>query len=130
MKKFEARTAKPEKGNPYYNTKSKGGYSTAIVGSPIDPDCNVLHNCFSGDTKIITREGVMRLDSLVDEEIEVLTVDGTYHTAIGGYYGEQEMYEVTLRNGSKVICTADHRWLVRKISYFNTKRCCLNQRLI
>lgn len=45
MKKFEARTTKPEKGNPYYNTKSKGGYSTAIIGSPTDPDCNVLHNC-------------------------------------------------------------------------------------
>jgi hypothetical protein len=45
MKKFEARTTKPEKGNPYYNTKSKGGYSTAIVGSPTDPDCNVLSNC-------------------------------------------------------------------------------------
>lgn len=45
MKRFESRTTKPEKGNKFYNTKAKGGYSSAIVGSPTDPDCNVLHNC-------------------------------------------------------------------------------------
>lgn len=43
--KFEPRLTKPEKGNPYYNTKSNGGYSTAIKGSPTDKDCNVLANC-------------------------------------------------------------------------------------
>ena len=42
---FVPRTTKPEKGNPYYNTKSNGGYSDAIVGKPTDPDCNVLANC-------------------------------------------------------------------------------------
>lgn len=42
---FTPRTTKPEAGNPYYNTKSNGGYSTAIVGSPTDAGCNVLHNC-------------------------------------------------------------------------------------
>ena len=39
------RTSKPESGNPYYNTKSVGGYSNAIVGYPQDPGCNVLANC-------------------------------------------------------------------------------------
>lgn len=42
---FEARYSKPEKGNPYYNTISNGGYSRAIKGKPTDPDCDVLHNC-------------------------------------------------------------------------------------
>lgn len=45
MAKFTPRFTKPEKGNKFYNTISNGGYSTAIVGSPKDPDCNVLHNC-------------------------------------------------------------------------------------
>lgn len=44
-KTFVKRLSKPEKGNPYYNTKSNGGYSTAIVGKPTDKDCNVLANC-------------------------------------------------------------------------------------
>lgn len=42
---FTPRTTKPEKGNPYYNTKANGGYSNAIVGKPTDKGCNVLANC-------------------------------------------------------------------------------------
>ena len=42
---FTPRLTKPEKGNKYYITKAKGGYSSAIQGSPTDPDCNVLANC-------------------------------------------------------------------------------------
>lgn len=39
------RTTKPGKGNKFYITKSKGGYSTCIQGSPTDSECNVLANC-------------------------------------------------------------------------------------
>lgn len=42
---FTMRTTKPEKGNKYYITKSAGGWSDAIVGSPTDSNCNVLSNC-------------------------------------------------------------------------------------
>ena len=42
---FNPRMKKPEAGNPYYNTKSNGGYSDAIVGRPTDIGCNVLANC-------------------------------------------------------------------------------------
>lgn len=42
---FKPRLTKPEAGNPYYNTVGAGGCSTAILGSPTDPDCNVLANC-------------------------------------------------------------------------------------
>lgn len=45
LKKFKPRFTKPERGNPFYNTITNGGYSTAIVGCPTDPDCNVLGNC-------------------------------------------------------------------------------------
>lgn len=60
--KFTPRLTKPEAGNKYYITRAKGGWSTAIVGNPTDPDCNVLHNCVGyafgrfneiiGDTKM------------------------------------------------------------------------------
>lgn len=42
---MKMRTSKPEKGNKFYITKSKGGYSTCIQGNPTDKDCNVLANC-------------------------------------------------------------------------------------
>lgn len=42
---FKPRLTKPEKGNKYYITKAKGGYSSAIEGKPTDKDCNVLSNC-------------------------------------------------------------------------------------
>lgn len=42
---FKMRTTKPEAGNKYYITKSKGGWSDAIKGSPTDENCDVLSNC-------------------------------------------------------------------------------------
>ena len=42
---FTPRLTRPEAGNKYYITKAAGGYSDAVKGSPIDPTCNVLHNC-------------------------------------------------------------------------------------
>lgn len=45
MANFVPRTAKPEKGNKFYNTIGNGGWSTAITGKPTDQMCNVLANC-------------------------------------------------------------------------------------
>ena len=42
---MKIRTTKPESGNKFYNTVSKGGYSHCIVGYPTDKSCNVLANC-------------------------------------------------------------------------------------
>ena len=42
---YNARMTKPEAGNKYYITKSRGGYSDAVQGQPTDSDCNVLSNC-------------------------------------------------------------------------------------
>lgn len=43
---FIPRLKKPESGNPYYNTPTKGGYAVgAILGKPTDAGCNVIANC-------------------------------------------------------------------------------------
>lgn len=42
---FTPRLTRPEAGNPYYNTRAKGGYSNAIQGKPTDSGCDVLSNC-------------------------------------------------------------------------------------
>lgn len=46
----------PDAGNPFYNTKKNGGYSTAIVGKPTCDGLNVLSNCVSATPT----EGFMR----------------------------------------------------------------------
>ena len=42
---FTPRLTRPEAGNKYYIRRQNGGYSTAILGKPTDPQCNVLGNC-------------------------------------------------------------------------------------
>lgn len=42
---FNMRTSKPGAGNKFFITRSAGGYSQCIVGSPTDAQCNVLANC-------------------------------------------------------------------------------------
>lgn len=42
---FTPRFKIPDAGNPYYNTKSNGGYSNAIQGKPVEKGLNVLRNC-------------------------------------------------------------------------------------
>lgn len=42
---FVPRLTRPEAGNKYYITRSAGGWSDAVKGSPTDKACNVLHNC-------------------------------------------------------------------------------------
>lgn len=45
MASFTPRLTRPEKGNKFYNTRSNGGWSTAIKGKPTDPNDDVLSNC-------------------------------------------------------------------------------------
>jgi intein/homing endonuclease len=113
---FTPRLTRPEKGNKYYITKGNGGYSPAIKGKPTDAQCDVLANCFSGDTKIITRSGVVRLDSIEGQDVYVLSKDGKYRLAHGCYFGMQHMYKVIMNNGDEFICTGNHRWIVHKVS--------------
>lgn len=42
---FTPRLTLPEKGNPYYNTKKNGGYSSAVQGKPTEDGLDVLRNC-------------------------------------------------------------------------------------
>ena len=43
--KFKIMTSLPAKGNKFYNTRSNGGYSTCIQGSPVQSGRNIYSNC-------------------------------------------------------------------------------------
>lgn len=112
---FVPRLTIPEYGNKYYNSTGNGGYAVGCIkGSPQQPGLDILSNCFSGDTKIITRDGIVRLDAIIDKDVLVLSKDGIYRHARGRYFGEQNVYKVTFSNGSEYVCTANHRWYVKR----------------
>lgn len=78
---------------------------------------NALHNCFSGDTKLITNLGVKRFDEFYDgNQIQVKDKDGKWRNAIVRNYGKQPMFDVTLktpRSKCTVTCTSNHRWILK-----------------
>ena len=106
---FVPRLTAPSYTDPNWISRSYGGKNPCII---VGNNGSVLPNCFTGDTKIITRDGILRLDSIVGKTVEVLTEDGTYHTATGVYGGVQPVYKLTFQNGSEYICTASHEWSV------------------
>ena len=106
---FVPRLTPPSKTDKRWVPQGYGGYSPCIeVGRR-----STLPNCFSGDTKIITRSGVVRLDSIVDQEVEVLSLGGVYRKATGRCFGKQPVYRISFADNSTFICTANHRWVVR-----------------
>jgi surface antigen len=105
---FKPRLEAPSYTDPNWIVQSDGGKNPCIriVGN------SVLPNCFSGDTKIVTREGVRRLDSILGQDIEVLSFGGEYRKAHGYCFGYQRLYKITFTNGDSFRCTANHEWLV------------------
>jgi hypothetical protein len=75
--------------------------------------------CFSGDTEIITSEGVREIGSLAGSTVQVMSRGGRWVKAPISSFGEQPLMEVSLRAGraTKVVrATPDHRWLVQASS--------------
>ena len=106
---FVPRLDAPSTSDKRWINKGFGGYNPCI---PIYGGPSVLPNCFSGDTRIVTKQDIVRLDSIVDEEVDVLSIDGVYRKAIGRCFGMQYLYDINFDNGQSFKCTANHRWLV------------------
>lgn len=78
-----------------------------------------MHNCFSGDTKFLTKDyGLKRFNEFNDGElVTVLNKNGKWVEATVNKYGKQVMYDVTLSNGNSkdvvITCTKNHRWVLK-----------------
>ena len=73
-----------------------------------------LSNCFSGDTEIMTRDGIRTLLELNDKEIQVLSY-GKWRDAVVKCFGEQDTVKLRLSKGKSyktVRVTKDHIWYV------------------
>ena len=72
--------------------------------------------CFSGDTKIMTKDGLQRLDDLIGHDVFVLNKNHGWEQAEVKNFGKQHLRKLTLtRNGNRkeFFVTGNHRWFVK-----------------
>lgn len=75
-----------------------------------------LNPCITGDTMVLTNQGLRRADKLVGNAF-VAVVDGhEYPSTPQGFWstGKKEVYRITLDNGIVVRATSNHKFLVKK----------------
>lgn len=75
--------------------------------------------CFSGDTEIMTKDGIKPLSDLVGKNIMVLNKNHGWEDATVEHFGRQKLYKLTLeRHGNikEIFTTGNHRWFVRNKS--------------
>lgn len=73
-------------------------------------------NCFSGETKILTKQGLKTLEELKDKEIEVLS-EGSWRKAAVQSFGVQPIKRLTLQKGKATkdfYVTGEHIWYAKQ----------------
>ena len=103
-----------------------GGRILAHRGIPQEETKATYSNCFSGETKIVTNEGVKELKDLVDKEIKVLAL-GIWRDATVKSIGIQKLKCLTLlkendNTTKSFFVTEDHLWLVNTKSPIRDKK--------
>lgn len=77
--------------------------------------------CFRGDTKVLTKQGIRRLDELVNKEIYVLGKNHGWEPATVKHFGKDILWKLTLeRYGVRrdIFVTGNHKWFVQAISRY------------
>lgn len=77
--------------------------------------------CFRGDTKILTKQGIRRLDELVNKEIYVLGKNHGWEPATVKHFGKDILWKLTLERYGvcrDIFVTGNHKWFVQAISRY------------
>lgn len=81
-----------------------------------------MFHCFSGDTKVITREfGAVRIRDIVNQYVSILNGNGEWEFVRFENYGRQSLMKLTLSCNTKekvIYATDKHEWIVHN---YNTK---------
>lgn len=92
-----------------------------VVGSKEEHGLGKDIFCLTGDTKIVTSQGIKTLEELEGEKVSVLSFNidtGRFEwsrpSLIMATGVRDDIYEITLEDGSVFRCTGDHKVLVRK----------------
>ena len=99
--------------NVFYQTMENGFIPAGRISSAAGTDINVtLINCFPGEVRVVTRDGLVPISELVTgEKTEVFTESG-WKEADFNAFGKQEIWEITLSNGQVIPTTAGHDWVI------------------
>lgn len=79
--------------------------------------------CLTGDTEIVTPEGIIKLEDAVGKDIEVYSYDNEGNIVISETCQVQptvktnDYYEIELEDGSIIKCTGNHRFLLKDGTY-------------
>lgn len=77
---------------------------------PADGRINASNPCVTGDTLVATGEGLRRIDSLLDEPMDVVGSDGRLHRVGAAFQtGTKPVYRLRTQSGYELKLTADHR---------------------
>lgn len=100
----------------------KGGMRIEDV--PITPDSDECYFCVSGETEVVTRDGIRPIASLAGTYPELLIPDtgsggspsvrGNFRKSEVRSFGQQELWTIRLHNHGavkEIRATAEHRWI-------------------
>lgn len=107
-----------------------------MVGSNVQHTIGKNVLCLAGDTIIYTSEGERKIGELDGQMITAMSVDseGRFEYSVPalvqktGY--RRSLVEITLRDGTKVRCTPEHRWMMPDYSYVETKDLVVGSKLL
>ena len=80
------------------------------------PSATYKPYCFRGDTKILTKQGIKRLDELVGKDIEVLNKNREWEQATVKNFGKDILRKLTLKRFdtiAEIYVTGNHLWFVK-----------------
>ena len=78
--------------------------------------CHIGEECFTHDTKIITKNGVKRIGNLAGTSPELLMPDGTWKRAPITSFGKKKIWEIKLKrygNIKTIYTTENHGWFIK-----------------
>ena len=105
-KKYGLKTARE-----WLETEYKGGFYLHDA-----PSTTYKPYCFKGDTKILTDNGIKRLDEIVGKEIKILNKNHGWENATVKHFGKDVLYKLVLeRYGveKEIYTTGNHVWYVK-----------------
>lgn len=105
-KKYGLKTARE-----WLETEYNGGFYLHDA-----PSTTYKPYCFKGDTKILTDNGIKRLDEIVSKDIKVLNKNHGWENATVKHFGKDILYKLVLeRYGveKEIYTTGNHVWYVK-----------------